>query len=235
LPTSLFVNRFRVDQGKALRRRLVNCGTSPSDRTSAQPLLRPRPKSCVTGFFRAGRTALVVGFLFSSLLDAQNLDVAAARRTIPFQLVSNFLVVVNGQVGELDGLKFIVDTGASYTLIDQKVADRLKLRRRPGKITNFNREVPVEWAEIPDLRVGPPSDWDLPGDGRKTRRLFRLRGKCRRDYRAGSFGPEQEALHRLRKAYGFLGVGGGHGEPTSRARLFHNSYRRSRIPRASGD
>jgi len=107
------------------------------------------------GVFRAGRAALVVGFLFSSFLDAQDLDISAVRRTIPFQLVSNFLVVVNGRVGELDGLKFILDTGASYTLIDQKVADRLKLRRSPGKITNFNREVPVEWAEIPDLRVGP--------------------------------------------------------------------------------
>jgi len=107
------------------------------------------------GVFRAGRAALVVGFLFSSFLDAQDLDISAVRRTIPFQLVSDFLVVVNGRVGDLDGLKFILDTGASYTLIDQRVADRLKLRRSPGKITNFNREVPVEWAEIPNLRVGP--------------------------------------------------------------------------------
>jgi len=107
------------------------------------------------GIFRAGRATLVAGFLFSSFLDAQDLDTSAVRRTIPFQLVSNFLVVVNGRVGDLDGLKFILDTGASYTLIDQKVADRLKLRRSTGKITNFSREVPVEWAEIPNLRVGP--------------------------------------------------------------------------------
>jgi predicted aspartyl protease len=107
------------------------------------------------GFLRAGKAALVAGFLLSSFLDAQDLDVSAVRRTIPFQLVSNFLVVVNGRVGDLDGLKFILDTGASYTLIDQKVADRLKLLRRPGKITNFNREVSVEWAEIPNLRIGP--------------------------------------------------------------------------------
>jgi predicted aspartyl protease len=104
---------------------------------------------------QAGRTALVLGFCFTSLLDAQDLSTSATRTTVPFQLLSNFLVVVNGRVGDLDGLKFILDTGASYTLIDQKVADRLKLRRSPGKITNFNREVPVEWAEIPDLRVGP--------------------------------------------------------------------------------
>jgi predicted aspartyl protease len=102
-----------------------------------------------------GRTALVLGFIFTSLLDAQDVRISAVRSTIPFQLLSDFLVVVNGQVGDLDGLKFILDTGASYTLIDQKVADRLRLRRHPGKITNFNRDVPVDWAEIPNLRVGP--------------------------------------------------------------------------------
>jgi predicted aspartyl protease len=104
---------------------------------------------------QAARTAMVLGFLLTSPLNAQDLTTPAVRPAIPFQLVSNFLVVVSGQVGDLHGLKFILDTGASYTLIDQKVADRLKLRRRPGKITNFNREVPVDWAEIPDLRVGP--------------------------------------------------------------------------------
>ena len=103
----------------------------------------------------AGRTALVLGLIFTSLLDAQDLGSSAVRPTIPFQLLSNFLVVVNGQVGDLDGLKFILDTGASYTLIDRKVADRLRLQRRPGKITNFDRDVPVDWAEIPNLRVGP--------------------------------------------------------------------------------
>jgi len=103
----------------------------------------------------AGRTALVLGFLFTSLADAQDLGNSAARPTMPFQLVSGFLVVVKGQVGDLDGLKFILDTGTSYTMIDRKVADRLRLRRRPGKITNFDRDVPIDWAEIPNLRLGP--------------------------------------------------------------------------------
>jgi len=103
----------------------------------------------------AGRILLALGFISSSLLDAQELNASSVGPTIPFELRSDFLVVVTGQVGDLHGLKFILDTGASYTLIDQKIADRLKLRRRPGKITNFNRDVPVELAEIPNLRVGP--------------------------------------------------------------------------------
>jgi len=110
----------------------------------------------------AGRTALALGFLFTSALDAQDSGVSAVRPTISFQLFSDFLVVVNGQVGDLDGLKFILDTGATYTLIDRKVADRLKLRRRPGRVTNFDRDVPVDWAEIPNLRVGPIQTGAIP-------------------------------------------------------------------------
>lgn len=105
--------------------------------------------------FRTSRIALVLGFLFASVLGAQDLGNTSARSTIHFQLLADFLVVVDGDAGDLHGLKFIVDTGASYTLIDQKVADRLKLQRRAGKITNFDRDVPVDWAEIPNLRVGP--------------------------------------------------------------------------------
>ena len=101
------------------------------------------------------RILLVLGLLSVSPADAQDPGKSPVRSTIPFQLISDFLVVVNGQIGDLEGLKFIVDTGASYTFIDRKVADRLKLPRRPGKTTNFDREVTVDWAVIPDLRVGP--------------------------------------------------------------------------------
>jgi predicted aspartyl protease len=102
-----------------------------------------------------GPTLVVLGLLSVSPLHAQEPGKSPVSSTFPFQLRAGFLVVVNGQIGELEGLKFIVDTGASFTFIDRKVAERLKLPRRPGKTTNFDREVPVEWAVIPDLRVGP--------------------------------------------------------------------------------
>lgn len=101
-----------------------------------------------------GPILLALGLLAVPFLQAQDLSKASVSSTIPFQLRSGFLVVVRGQIGEMDGLKFIVDTGASFTFIDRKVAEKLKLARRAGKTTNFDREVAVEWAVIPDLRVG---------------------------------------------------------------------------------
>src|SRR5579863_4640364 len=105
--------------------------------------------------FLGVRILLVLGLVSTFPVNAQDPGKSPAQATIPFQLVSGFLVVVDGQIGDLEGLKFIVDTGASYTFIDRKVADRLKLPRRPGKTTNFDREVPVDWAVIPGLQIGP--------------------------------------------------------------------------------
>jgi len=103
----------------------------------------------------AGRFFALLAFTFASYTHSEDLDTPKHSPILPFELRSDFLVVVTGQVGELADLKFIVDTGSSYTVIDQKVADRLRLSRRPGKITNFDRDIPVEWADVRDLRAGP--------------------------------------------------------------------------------
>jgi predicted aspartyl protease len=96
-----------------------------------------------------------VGLIFGSQVHAQEVIKTTPRPEIPFELVSGFLVVVDGQIGNLNGLKFILDTGATYSLIDRKVADRLRLQRHAGKVMNFDKYIPVEWSSIQDLRVGP--------------------------------------------------------------------------------
>jgi predicted aspartyl protease len=80
---------------------------------------------------------------------------------VPFQLASHFLVVVAGQVGDVSGLKFIVDTAATRSVIDRKLAAQLDLRRHTGKIMNFDRYIPIEWADVPELRMGPLRATDL--------------------------------------------------------------------------
>jgi len=97
----------------------------------------------------------IFGLISISGLNAQEFGKPSVSPTMPFELVSGFLVVVNGEIGNLHGLKFILDTGASHSLIDRKVADTLRLRRRSGKVISFGRRISVEWADIPELRVGP--------------------------------------------------------------------------------
>jgi predicted aspartyl protease len=97
----------------------------------------------------------ILSFVSISCLRAQEFGKPSVSPTMPFELVGGFLVVVNAEIGNLDGLKFILDTGATHSLIDRKVADRLRLRRRSGDVISFDRHIDVEWADIPELRVGP--------------------------------------------------------------------------------
>ena len=48
-----------------------------------------------------------------------------------------------------------LDTGATRTLVDKKIAERLSLRRRHGKVLNFDRYAEIELANLPELQLGP--------------------------------------------------------------------------------
>lgn len=94
-------------------------------------------------------------------LRAQDAAPSAAAEAVPFELSSDFLVVVEGKVGDVGGLKFIVDTGATRSVIDEKLAAKLSLRRQKGKIMNFDRFKTTEYAEVPAIQVGPLRLWGL--------------------------------------------------------------------------
>jgi Aspartyl protease len=109
-----------------------------------------------------GRTALLLAFVWAVSLCAQDFHFTPEDSVMPFELHAGFLVVVSGRIGNLGGLKFILDTGSSYTAIDTALADRFHLARRPAKITNFDRDASVQWAELPQIRVGPLQASDVP-------------------------------------------------------------------------
>jgi hypothetical protein len=100
------------------------------------------------------KAILVVNVSFAPVVLAQDCG-DACTETIPFDVASDFLIVVKGQVGPLDGLRFILDTGASSSVADRKVADRLQLKRHSGRTMTFDHSIPVEWADIPEIRIGP--------------------------------------------------------------------------------
>lgn len=103
----------------------------------------------------AGRAILVLGMISTPPARAQDVVGSSVSMTMPFELVSGFLVVVNGQIGNLGVMRFIIDTGAASSVIDAKVADRLRLPRSAGRVMSFDRSIPIEWTEVPVFRVGP--------------------------------------------------------------------------------
>jgi predicted aspartyl protease len=80
---------------------------------------------------------------------------AAPLGELPFRLSDGYLISVEGQIGTQAHLKFILDTGASISTVDSKIADRLKLKRLATESFNFDRKLTWEQATFPEVRFGP--------------------------------------------------------------------------------
>jgi hypothetical protein len=74
---------------------------------------------------------------------------------IPFQLREGYLIVVEGRIGNLDKLKCLIDTGASHSVVNKRIAQRLQLPREQGSVFRFVRYTSVEWAVFPEVQIGP--------------------------------------------------------------------------------
>jgi aspartyl protease len=102
--------------------------------------------------------AVAAMFLCSNETRAQQnptMPAAATASAIPFRLKSGFLIQVEGRIGQLKGLKFILDTGATHSVIDRRIARRFPLILSHKEVFNFDRFVGVDWAEFSDVYVGP--------------------------------------------------------------------------------
>jgi predicted aspartyl protease len=82
--------------------------------------------------------------------------------TVPFGLYHDYLIVVRGSAGGLKGLNFLVDTGASPTVLDPRVARKLHLQETPASIAVIGGHVQAEQATVPSLSLGPAHRENLP-------------------------------------------------------------------------
>ena len=82
--------------------------------------------------------------------------------SLPFQLSNDFLILVEGRIGSLYPLKFLLDTGTTHTMVDERIATRLSLKRQSGKVLNFDHFARIEWAKVPEIQLGPLTARDLP-------------------------------------------------------------------------
>ena len=62
---------------------------------------------------------------------------------------------MEGRIGDQAHLKFILDTGASITIVGQRIAQKLKLDAHPAQSFNFDRNLQWERATLPEVQFGP--------------------------------------------------------------------------------
>jgi predicted aspartyl protease len=73
----------------------------------------------------------------------------------PVRVYGGYLVIVEGAIGNVHKLNFLVDTGACPSVVDQKIARDLKLTEQPERVNMWNKSVQARQVIIPSLTLGP--------------------------------------------------------------------------------
>jgi predicted aspartyl protease len=103
----------------------------------------------------------VCGLLFqlSTHANLQNSGASRTANELPFRLSSGYLIEVNGRIGTQQlNRKFILDTGTTMSIINAKLAEKLKLTEHGNLISvNFDRKITWGVATVPFIQVGQVS------------------------------------------------------------------------------
>src|ERR1700722_15217705 len=102
------------------------------------------------------RAILMAAFL---LLGATRADATTKGKLdaneLSMNVVGGYLIVVKGSIGEGHTLNFLLDSGATTSSIDRKLAERLNLATRSSQMVNFDKTLQVQWCMLPELVYGP--------------------------------------------------------------------------------
>jgi len=74
---------------------------------------------------------------------------------LPITMHDGHLTVVNGSIGSLHSLRFLLDTGSTHTLIDRRIAKALNLSPRPARALSFGKAISLDCAVLPEITLGP--------------------------------------------------------------------------------
>jgi predicted aspartyl protease len=103
--------------------------------------------------------SVLLSFVLVGLPFAVGYREAGAREamegTVSFDLYHGYLIVARGSAGPMKGLAFLLDTGASPTVLDPRLARKLHLEQFPASISVLGGSVQAEAAIVPSLNFGP--------------------------------------------------------------------------------
>jgi hypothetical protein len=85
-----------------------------------------------------------------------------ARPAVSFDLYQNYMIIVRGSAGPVKGLNFLLDTGATPSVLDPRVAGKLHLDVANEEIAVLGGSVHGGRATVPSLEVGPVRKESLP-------------------------------------------------------------------------
>jgi predicted aspartyl protease len=102
-----------------------------------------------TGMKTASWLLVSIAFAGVSSLFANSISTQ-----IPFYLHRDHFIVVQGSIGDQQNLNFVVDTGATNTMISKKLAKQLGLKGKKKTAVAVGQKVKVEEVVLPDVQIG---------------------------------------------------------------------------------
>ncbi|MFZ0581519.1 MAG: retroviral-like aspartic protease family protein [Candidatus Acidiferrales bacterium] len=104
----------------------------------------------------------IVALLGALLLSVVCGAAVGGTRTAPLpgnemaiEVYGGYLAVARGSVNNTGNLRFLLDTGATNSAIDRRVAERLGVHGESTKVINFDKIVALESAEVQEMSFGP--------------------------------------------------------------------------------
>jgi hypothetical protein len=81
---------------------------------------------------------------------------------VPFELFQHHLVVAKGSVGRLNGLNLLIDTGTIPSMVDARIARKLRLQAESSVLVAFGQQVRIESAVVDGFRIGSLQSGPVP-------------------------------------------------------------------------
>jgi predicted aspartyl protease len=78
----------------------------------------------------------------------------ASEATVKFDLYRGYIIVARGSAGPFKNLHFLLDTGNSATILDRRLARKLRLDELPATVAVLDGRVGAGKAVVPSLQFG---------------------------------------------------------------------------------
>jgi len=88
----------------------------------------------------------------STMFGAESSTISLER--VPFRLHRGYMILVEGSIGTLDNLTFLIDTGATSSLLNANLARRLKIEGRDKTAVAYGKNLKVQSAILREFYVG---------------------------------------------------------------------------------
>ena len=108
---------------------------------------------------RVHKATLIVIIALLSVTVVRGADIPAE---IPFKLIQGFGIVVQGGIGQLTDLNFLLDTGAVPSVLSEKLASRIGLRGVAGSFTLLDKNIGAQYVTVDEIHFGSIHAIGLP-------------------------------------------------------------------------